>query len=142
MPKKKPKPKPVVTGTNEALESERSKIESERFAFLSKLVADAKLLAALALLASLMSVLLIMTVVVPMNDKLDILTQQSNSIAFYQFQDAAYLNDLYHMAKDNAAQIDNASSFCYGYDPYGKLGAFIDDRKLTPCAGVNASWVG
>ena len=35
--------------------------------------------------------------------------------------------------------IETQSSFCYGYDQNGKIGGYIDDRKMPPCAGVNAT---
>ena len=131
--KRKPKREPIGYDKVVAMGPDPKKdLDSERFAFLSKQVADAKLLAALALLAALMGVLLILTVVTPMNDRLDIIGAQTNSIAVVQAYQGSVLYN----------KIDNSSSFCLGYGPNGQTGAFIDDRKLPLCTGVNISKVG
>ena len=88
----------------------------ERHEKLMAKVNDIQLFTAVAILASALSLLVLLTVVMPMDEKLNSANSRLDTTQLMQIQQYRMLND--------------TTPFCYGNDPQGNLGYWVDGTKV------------
>ena len=100
--------------------STQEDVERERYEKVFDTVKDVQLFVAFAILVSALSLLILLTVVMPMSDKINNINARLDTIQMAQIQQYTTMDEY----------ANNTSPFCFGYDQYGIKGWGIDVSKI------------
>ena len=105
---------------------EHDDVEWEQHEKLLAMVKDIQVFTAVAILVAALSLLILLTVVMPMDEKMNSMSNDVNTLAAGQ---STTNYEIYGI--EQAINASNQTPFCYGYDATGHKGWGIDVSKIA-----------